>query len=224
MIWCGMAEIEIKAVIFDLDGVLVDSESVYRAVFDRWLWEQKFSPAIREKILTQNAPGVTWEDLIRATNQIAHINFDYAQKQVILSDRIVRYILDVGIPLKPDAKKTVQRLGERYQLAVASNSLHMVIERLLRHHGLFDYFQTFTGVDDVQYGKPHPELYQKTMAQLGVQPEETVVIEDTLSGAKAGAAAGAFVYVIPDPHFSAEQFIDLGQVVPNFDRIMHELL
>lgn len=218
--------IAIKAVIFDLDGVLVDSGSVYDMVFDRWLWEQKIPAQVREKILSRNInmPGMTWEDLIHATNEIAGTHHDYKKVQLELSDRIVRNILDVGVPLKPGALEAVRKLKEHYILGVASNSLRMVIERMLRHQGLYEYIQAFTGVDDVHCGKPHPAIYQKTMQALHVRPEETVVIEDTSLGAQAGAAAGAFVYVIPDQNTHVEQFTNIAEVVPNFDRILASLL
>lgn len=219
-----MAEINLKAVIFDMDGVLVDSEPVYDAVFDRWMWEHDFTPALKDQINQSLPPGITWEAVFTTVNSIAQTKFDPVVEQEKLSDRIVTYIMEVGVPLKPGAPQIVQQLAQRYQLGLASSSARRVIEQMLRHHGLYDYFQSLTGIEDVTYGKPHPEPYQRTMASLGVKPEETIVIEDSFSGAQSAAAAGAYVYVVPNGYFRPEVFTNIAEVVPNFDHIIKALL
>lgn len=219
-----MAETDFKAVIFDMDGVLVDSEPVYDAVFDRWMWEQEFSSELKEQINQSLPPGITWLAVFTIVNKIAQTKFDPAVEQEKLSDRIVTYIMEVGVPLKLGAVQIVQQLAERYQLGLASSSARRVIEQTLRHHGLYNYFQSLTGIEDVTYGKPHPEPYLRAMKQLGVKPEETIVIEDSLSGAQSAAAAGAYVYVVPNNYFRPEAFINIAQVVPDFDHISKALL
>lgn len=220
-----MLETEIKAVIFDLDGVIVDSEPMHAALFDRWMWEHDFSTALQEQINHALAPGMSWEDVFTTVNRLANASFDSVHEHEQMADRIVRHVQDVGLSLKPGAGAAIKQLAERYQLGIASNSRRRVIERSLRHHALYEYFRHITGSEDVTSGKPHPEPYQKTMAALGVQPEETIVIEDSLSGARSAAAAGIFVYVIPDGSaFATEKFVQLGKVVPNFDAIVRELL
>lgn len=219
-----MSETEIKAVIFDLDGVIVDSEPVHAALFDRWMWEHDFSTALQEEINQALAPGMSWEDVFMTVNRLANTSFDIVQEHEQMADRIVRHVQDVGMPLKPGAGAAIKQLAERYQLGIASNSRRRVIERSLRHHALHEYFRHITGSEDVTYGKPHPEPYQKTMAALRVQPEETIVIEDSLSGARSAAAAGIFVYVIPDdPTVSTAKLAQFGKVVPNFDAILKDL-
>ncbi len=220
-----MAETEIKAVIFDLDGVLMDSEPVYAAMLARWLWENKFAAAVQEKINSVVQPGITWEAIFNVVNSIAHTGFNPKREQEKISDWIVQYILDTGVPLKAGAIEAVQSLAQRYQLGVTSSAVRRVIERLLRHHGLYEYFQQLTSIEDVTFGKPHPEPYQKTMAALQTRPEETVVIEDSLSGAQAAAAAGIFVYILPDSNaWSPQKLNTIGQVVPSFATILNELL
>jgi HAD superfamily hydrolase (TIGR01509 family) len=133
-------------------------------------------------------------------------------------------VLDIGVRLKPGALTALDQLAQRYRLGLVTSSARRLTERMLRHHGLFERFQTITALEDVQHSKPHPEPYLHAMQALQVQPEETIIIEDSLAGAESGAAAGAYVYVIPNPSFKPEQFVNLAQVVFSFDDILKELL
>lgn len=219
-----MSEIELKAVIFDLDGVVVDSESTYDQVFNSWMWQQGFDYALQDKINAALVPGLTWADVFTTVNQIAKTKLNVKGAQDQITKMVVQHILDVGIPLKEGARDALTVLSERYMIGLASSSPAKVVERALRHHALFETFKHITTIEDVTHGKPNPEPYQKTMAALGVLPEETIVIEDSLAGAKAGAAAGAFVYALPDHRFRDEQFVTIAKVVHSFPEILADLL
>lgn len=219
-----MAEIELKAVVFDMDGTLFDSEGVYDEVFDHWMWQQKIPKPLQEKINAALLPGITWDEVFVVVNKMTGKKFKPDIERERLSDQIIRYVLDVGIQMKPGARQAVEQLAQRYRLGICTSSLRRVAERILRHHGMFEYFQVLTAVDDVTYPKPHPEPYTHSMLALQVLPEETIVIEDSLAGVKSGAAAGAYVYVIPHPNFKPEQFVNLAQVTFSFDDILKELL
>lgn len=219
-----MSEIELKAVIFDLDGVVIDSESTYDQVFNNWMWQQGFNYALQDKINAAVIRGYTWEHVFTQVNKITgkKLNVKGAQDQI--TKMIVQQILDVGVPLMEGAREAIAALEQRYVLGLASSSPAKVVERSLRHHGLFEVFKHITTIEDVTHGKPNPEPYQKTMAALGVLPEETIVIEDSLGGAQAGAAAGAFVYAMPDKHFRDEEFVTVAKVVHSFPEILADLL
>jgi len=219
-----MGEIELKAVVFDMDGTLFDSEGVYDEVFDHWMWQHKIPKPVQAKINAALLPGITWDEVFAIVNQMTNKKFNAQIEREKLSDQIIQYVLDVGVNMKPGARAAVEKLAQRYQLGICTSSIRRVAERVLRHHGMFEYFQVLTAVDDITYPKPNPEPYAHSMAALKVEPEETIVVEDSLTGARSGAAAGAYVYVIPHPNFKPEQFVNLAQVVFSFDEILNELL
>ncbi|MFA5995647.1 MAG: HAD family phosphatase [Patescibacteria group bacterium] len=215
----------IKAVIFDLDGVIVASEPVYNELFLQWARDHavEFYEADFQRYI-----GSTWQDLLQTINTTFQKSFDVRQEQNDIVQRIIKHIAQVGIPLKENIEETLQQLKPHYRLGVTSSSPRLVVERILKHHGLFNYFDVITTIEDVRYPKPHPEPYQITMRKLKTKPETTVIIEDSLNGARAGVAAGAFVYVLPDARLPDEKFAVLlnntGKIIHGFDELIQDLL
>lgn len=218
-----MSEISLAAILFDLDGILIDSEPAYAEIFRRWLWEHDVSFAQQDVIMHTIQPGITWGDCIHIAASVTQQRIDPRKAQREIFDRVEHYILDVGLPLKPGARAALDTLAQHYQLAVVSSSPKKVIERALRHHALHDYFTAITALEDVQYPKPHPQPYQHTLQTLQLKPEQAVALEDSFSGAQSAAAASVFVYVWPDPAFPAEQFANFGKVVYSFDDVIKDL-
>ncbi len=214
-----MSDIELKVILFDLDGVIIDSEPIYDQMFKHHLRDHDISNEDYDDII-----GGSWELAFEYVNDKFGIKLDPQKESEKISDTIVDYIEDVGMPLKENARQAIEQLSEQYQLLVVSSSHRKVIERALRHHGLFNYFKEIIAVEDIQYPKPHPEPYLLGMKKAKAQPEETIVIEDSLNGAKAGAAAGAFVYAMPDPRVPEEKYIQYAKVVHSFEDIMKDLL
>ncbi len=214
----------LKAIIFDLDGVIVDSEPVYHQIFQQWLRDQQFDT---ELISPLGYVGATWAAILEQVKIDTKTDLDLTAAEHNITDRILRYIVEVGMPLKDEIARTLTLLQPHFKLGVASNSARAVVERILQHHGLFDYFSTITSVHEIQYPKPHPEPYLKTMQMLKVTPDETIIIEDSLIGATAAVASGAFTYIWPDHRFPAEKFAPIlrtnGKVIYGFDTMLQDL-
>lgn len=219
-----MKEITLRAILFDFDGTVVDSERVYEDIFSKWMWKQKISFALQDKINAAIVPGLTWEDCFRVVMSLTKKKFDVTIARDEVTKQIEQYILDVGLPLKEGARAAIEQLSAHYRLAIVSSSPAKVIERALRHHQIDHYFTQRTTREDITYPKPHPEPYVYTLQAMQIKPEEAIAIEDSLPGAQSAAAAGIFVYVWPDKHFKPEQFANFAKVVYSFDEIVQEVI
>lgn len=219
-----MKEITLRAILFDFDGTVVESERVYEDIFSKWMWKQHIAFAVQDKINAAIVPGLTWEDCFRIVIDMTKKKFDVMKARAEVTQRIEQYILDIGLPLKAGVRQAIEQLSPHYQLAIVSSSPAKVIERALRHHQIDHYFTQCTTREDVTYPKPHPEPYLHTLQALQIKPEEAIAIEDSLPGAQSAAAAGIFVYVWPDKYFQAEQFANFAKVVYSFDEVVRDVL
>lgn len=215
-----MSQNNIQAVLFDLDGVLVDSEPIYEELLHHWLREQSITVDDEFYLALR---GGSWRRVFEYLNEKYDTTLDPDSEVQAMSDRIIKYILEAGMPLMDGAKQIVAKLSEIYTLAVVSSSDRKVVNTILAHHGLSKYFSHITSIEDVKYPKPHPQPYAITMAVLGVNPEATVVIEDSVNGVKSGNAAGAFVYALLPVHASASAYGELAKIVYTFDDILKDL-
>lgn len=216
---------DLKSVIFDLDGIIVDSEPIYHEIFQQWLRDKAFDT---ELINPLDYVGATWEAVLQHVQDDTKHPLDIAAEQADIVNRIIHYVVAIGMPLKENIERTLKLLQPHFTLGITSNSPRAVVERTLKHHGLFNYFTVITAVEDVHHPKPAPESYEKTMLALKTSPDETIIVEDSLNGATAAVASGAFVYVWPDHRFSAEKFAVLlrnnGKVIYGFDELLKDLL
>ncbi len=219
-----MKEVALQAILFDFDGTVVESERAYEEVFSKWMWKQKISFALQDKINAAIVPGLTWEDCFRVVIDLTKKKFDVIQARDEVTKQIEQYILDVGLPLKEGVRTAIEQLSIHYRLAIVSSSPAKVIERALRHHQIDHHFTCRITRDDITYPKPHPEPYLHALQALQIKPEEAIAIEDSLPGAQSAAAAGIFVYVWPDKHFKPEQFANFAKVVYSFDEIVREVI
>ncbi len=215
-----MSQNNIQAVLFDLDGVLVDSEPIYDELLHHWLRDQSITVDDTFYLALQ---GGSWRRVFEYLNEKYNTALDPDVEVQAMNDRIIKYVLEEGIPLMDGAKQTVAKLSDMYTLAVVSSSDRKVVNTILAHHGLSKYFSHITSIEDVKYPKPHPQPYAMTMAVLGASPEATVVIEDSVNGVKSGAAAGAFVYALLPVRASAGAYGELAKIVYTFDDILKDL-
>jgi beta-phosphoglucomutase-like phosphatase (HAD superfamily) len=187
----------IKAVIFDLDGLLVDSEPVWFRV--RTEMFQRF--------------GMTWtnedQKALMGRSTLAWIEYVEDKLQGKLSqDEIVHQTLDGMVQfyrsgevrLMLGAQKALDFCGRNNVLGLASGSPRILIDAALESNGWKNSFSKILSSDEVVNGKPAPDVYWETMKRLKVEPEECVVVEDSGSGILAGKAAGARVIAVPNEH------------------------
>jgi HAD superfamily hydrolase (TIGR01509 family) len=204
----------VSGVVFDLDGVLLDSEPV---------WED-----VRHGLVA--AAGGTWT--AQAQRQIMGMNtrewaeflsgelgtgLDPDQTATVVIDRMRARYRD-GLPLLPGAEAAVQRMAARWPLALASSSPRELIDAVLELSGLAGSFVAVVSSDEVAHGKPAPDVYLQACAGIGAAPERCVAIEDSTNGLRAAAAAGLGVIAIPHAANPPDP-----EALANADRVLRDL-
>jgi HAD superfamily hydrolase (TIGR01509 family) len=186
------------AVIFDLDGVLADSEPWWNQIDAKLLSE--YGVSYRGEY-HRNVLGVSYRLAVEFYKNAFHIS---ASTEELMRRRgeIATDFFANRVDLFPSAKTTLEQLHEmKLSLAVATSSVSASARPLLDRTGIRNLFRVVVTGDEVQQGKPHPDIYLRAAKKLGISPEACLVIEDSLAGIAAGKAANMRVAAIPDRRF-----------------------
>lgn len=190
----------IAGVIFDLDGVLLDSEPVWEDVRHGLVTEAggTWTGDAQRRLMGMNTRE--WAEFL---SRELGTGFDPETTAAIVIDRM-RERYKASLPMLPGAKDAVRLIGERWPLALASSSPRALIEAVLDFSGLSAFFRAVVSSDDVQHGKPAPDVYLRACDALGVTAAACVAIEDSTNGLRAALAANMRVIAIPQPSNPAD--------------------
>ncbi|WP_318765068.1 HAD family hydrolase [Lactiplantibacillus carotarum] len=185
-----------KTVIFDLDGLLIDSEVISLEVYQRMVAEHGGQ-------LTTAAYAETYSGRSGITNMeelIANFNLPLSLQQGLdQSLALEKQLMQKGVPLKAGARELLVYLATNgYLVAMASSSTAKRAHDILQANGVDQYFDSFTFRDEVTAGKPHPDIFIKACHKLNQQPADCLVIEDSEAGIRAAHAGQIPVICIPD--------------------------
>jgi HAD superfamily hydrolase (TIGR01509 family) len=200
----------IEAVIFDLDGVLVDSEHVWDEVREQLALERggRWHGRAQADMMGMSAPE--WS---RYMHDVTGLEASPEE----ISDEVVRRLLAryaEELPLIDGAVDAVRRLAERYRLGLASSSNRSVIDAVLVQADLMPLFEVTVSSEEVARGKPAPDVFLEAARRLGVAPERCAAIEDSGNGLRAARAAGMRVIAIPNRRYPpAADALSLADVV-----------
>jgi HAD superfamily hydrolase (TIGR01509 family) len=187
----------IDAVVFDMDGVIVDSEQVWDEVRQAYTREVggTFTPAATRAMMGMSSPE--WSrymaEALGVPGPPEKINADIVERM------LERY--GEAPPLIPGAVEAVRRIGARWPLAIASSSNPELIEVVLRAAGIDSLFETAVSSEEVAHGKPAPDVYLEAARRLKVEPAQCAAVEDSHAGIRSAKAAGMRVVAVPNPHF-----------------------
>ena len=186
-----------RAVVFDLDGVLLDSEQVWDEAKRELVGERggRWTETASRDMLGMSS--TEWSHYMRDELRVP-LDAPEIDREVV-TRLLERYRLRP--PFLPGAREAVERIGARWPLALASSSNRVVIDTVLEALGVADRFEATVSSEEVGRGKPAPDVYLEAARRLGVDPREAVAIEDSANGIRAAHAAGMRVIAVPTPHF-----------------------
>jgi len=200
----------ITAVVFDLDGVLVDSEQVWDEVREAYVRETGGTYTDRSARDMMGMSSPEWSrymaEALRVPGTPEEIN------AAIVERMLARY--GEAPPLLPGAVEAVQRIGAWVPLAIASSSNRELIDAVLRVSGLASDFGVTVSSEEVPRGKPAPDVYLEAARRLGVDPARCGAVEDSHNGIRSAKAAGMRVVAVPNPHYPPDdEALGLADVV-----------
>lgn len=217
-----MARDMVHAVVFDLDGVLVDSEELWDAV-RRGVAAEAGRPWPAQA--TRAMQGMSTAEWSAYLTDAVGVPAEPDEVAATVLDRMAAQY-DVRLPLLPGAVEVVERLGRRWPLGLASSSPRRLIDTVLGSAGLARWFQVSVSTEEVGAGKPSPAVYRTVVQRLGVDPARSIAIEDSSNGLRSAATAGLGVLAVPNTAFPpSEDALALADVVVgSLDEITPELV
>ncbi len=205
----------IKAILFDMDGVIINSEPIHSKV--------------ESSLLVELGAKVTEDDFLK----YAGMPFDAIAADVLKKDKddpvikdVVKKKFDRMLPLcekelktYPNVTETLKQLKKEFSLALASSSISVFIKYVIKKFNLSDNFDVVvSAADDVKNGKPAPDIFLKAAEKLNVKPEECVVVEDALNGIKAAKAAG-MKCIANTNSFPKDKLTEADLIIDNFNEL-----
>ena len=212
----------IDAVVFDMDGVLIESEEVWDSVREAYVRERggRYDEEIQRAMM-----GMSSHEWSRYLREVAGVE----DEPDAINDAVVERMLAAyreQLPLVDGAVAAVQRLAARYPLAIASSSNRPLIDTVLEVAGLKQYFRATVSSEEVARGKPAPDVYLEAARRLGVPPGRCAAVEDSHSGIRSAKAAGMRVVALPNPSYppDAEALAQADAVIRTLDELTPELV
>jgi len=192
-----------QAVIFDMDGLMIDSEGIY------WTVARQMAREFGKEVSDETLGRMMGRAPLESVALYAHeLGLSQPPEQLMRErDARVLEILRKGIEPMPGLMEVLESFRPRFKLAVATSARLNFVNLIFGGMGLHRFFDVLQTSDDIHRGKPDPEIYQLAMTKLGVQPGESFVLEDSSNGSLAGKARGGIcdrgaVAIYAEPGFS----------------------
>ncbi len=185
-----------KAVIFDMDGVLFDTE---RLCMESWCVLAKEQGIPDMEIVFPKCIGRNAADTEEIVTDYYGEGFDYETFRKKASDWFWQYIKNNGLPIKTGVKEILAYLKqEGYVVGLASSTRYSSVVNHLEEAGIKDYFSVIVTGDMVEHSKPKPDIYLLACEKLGVEPAKAYAVEDSYNGIRSAHAAGMKPVMVPD--------------------------
>lgn len=200
----------IKAVIFDMDGTLIDSERIAIIAWNRSA--KRFGFEIPLDML-HGFIGMTRAACMGTL--IEHVGSERIANELFEDHKVIEdELYPTMLSLKPGAREIVESLHARgLKLAVATSTRTIQAHEKFDRFGLTPYFDVFTCGDELNRSKPEPDIFLLAASRLGVDPTDCVVVEDSFNGVCAGHAAGMHTIMVPDINTPTKEIAELAEAV-----------
>jgi HAD superfamily hydrolase (TIGR01509 family) len=187
----------VAAVVFDLDGVLIDSEPVWEEVRRAYVAEHggRWLPDSQRRLMGMST--AEWASYLSRDLGVDRPPEEVARE--VLERMAERY--REGPPLLPGATEAVERLAERWPLGLASSSSRQLIDLVLEAAGMAGRFAATVSTEEVAHGKPAPDVYLEVAARLAADPSACAAVEDSSNGVRSAAASGMRAIAIPSARY-----------------------
>lgn len=209
----------IKAVIFDMDGVLIDSEPLWRKAMIKGFNDIGVDFTEED---CRKTTGMRFKEVINhwfIHHNIEDTHPDELDKNVIT--HLIELITEEGKPLTGSIELLQYLKAKNYPIGLATSSSHALVDAVLNKLKAKSYFQSVVSAEFLQYGKPHPEVFLKCADELATEPKHCLVIEDSVNGVIAGKAAQMRVAAVPDlEHKNDKRFVIADYTVNSLNDII----
>lgn len=205
----------IQAIIFDMDGVLADSEPLWNDIDAAFLrnFDIHYSGEHKLQVMGKSFP-------LSAAFYKEHYKLEATIVELVqLRANVAREFYATQIELFSGVPEVLSKLREMHlQVGLATSTVRECALPLLERHGIKKYFHKITTGDEVERGKPYPDIYLRAAGKLCVEPGNALVIEDSPAGIESGQCAGIPVAAIPDRRISG-----IDELVKNADYVLDEI-
>lgn len=199
-----------RAVVFDMDGLMFNTEDVYTAVGEELLRRRghTFTAELKDSMMGLQ-PQPSFEAMIRY-----HKLAETWQQLAAESNQLFLKMLTDRLRPLPGLLELLDAL-ERAEIpkAIATSSCHALVEACLKPFDMRKRFQFILAAEDIARGKPHPDIYLRAAERFAMAPAEMMVLEDSQNGCLAAAAAGAFTVAVPGEHSRQHDFSSASLVI-----------
>jgi HAD superfamily hydrolase (TIGR01509 family) len=211
-----------EGVIFDLDGVLIDSEQVWASVRERFVREHDGRWREGAHLEMMGMSSTEWSRYMAEELQVPLTPEEISSQVVEQVGELYRR----DLPLLPGAVDAVRRIAAVWPLGLATSANRPLIDLVLERAGLAALFRVTISSDEVAHGKPAPDVYLEATSRLGVEPNDAAAIEDSTNGLLAARAAGLGVIAIPNRAFPpAPEGLDAADdVLTSLDELTPEVV
>jgi HAD superfamily hydrolase (TIGR01509 family) len=212
----------IEAFVFDMDGVLIDSEHVWARARERLTAERGGRYTPQAELDMMGMSSLEWSRYMHDV-----VGLDEPPEEI--SAEVVRRLEAIyreELPLVEGAVEAVRRIGERWPLGLASSSNRELIDLVLDLSGLASCFRATVSSEEVPRGKPAPDVYVEAARRLGVDPSRCAGIEDSSPGVRSAKAAGMRVVAFPNPEYplDEEALAAADATIASLDELVPELV
>ena len=211
---------QIKGIIFDLDGVLIDSEELHYLA-----WVKVLKPLGLNFSKKENFNYAGKQIDITAGELLEKYNLNVAKEKLVKQRRkiIIEYLKNSDVKLMPYARWAVKFFVKKNgtKLGLASGSVKEMIILKLKKAGLYSFFTAIVAGDDIKRGKPYPDSYLLAAKKLKLKPEECLAIEDTQYGCESAKSAGLFCFAIPNKYSRKQNFSKTDKVFKDLEKAIN---